>query len=220
MNQFDPISLALFLALMSVIPLLIVSCTAFLKISTVLLLVRNVLGVQQIPPNLAIYGIALVISVFVMMPTLRDSFSRVEVDVKSPPSSSQVLEQSAEFLEPFRTFMNRFARPEQKEAFYQAAITGSASLDKEPGNAPQITRDDYLVVVPAFITSELTAAFEIGFMLALPFVIIDLVVSNILLALGMMMVSPNSIALPLKLLLFISVDGWSRLLHGLVLGYQ
>ncbi|WP_138516628.1 type III secretion system export apparatus subunit SctR [Limnobacter alexandrii] len=220
MNQFDPVSLALFLALMSVVPLLIVSCTAFLKISTVLLLVRNVLGVQQIPPNLAIYGIALVISVFVMMPTLRDSFSRVEMDMENLPSSSQVLEQSADFLEPFRVFMNRFAREEQKEAFYQAALAGSASAENKQEVVPNITRNDYLVVVPAFITSELTAAFEIGFMLALPFVIIDLVVSNILLALGMMMVSPNSIALPLKLLLFISVDGWSRLLHGIVLGYQ
>ena len=214
MKGFDPVSLSLLLALMSTIPLLIVSCTAFLKISTVILLLRNVLGVQQIPPNLAIYGISLVVAAFVMAPTFRAASSKVDISFERSISTPEIIQQASGFIEPFRVFMNRFASPTQKEAFYQSAVRSAG-----PDQAKSISKQDFIVLMPAFITSELTSAFEIGFLLALPFVIIDLVVSNILLALGMIMVSPNSIALPLKLLLFISIDGWSKLFHGLVLSY-
>ncbi len=214
MKSFDPVSLSILLAILSMVPLLIVSCTAFLKISTVLLFLRNVLGVQQIPPNLAVYGVSLVISIFVMAPTIREINASFDWSMNQNASAGELLNQVGRAAEPIRKYMDRFSTKAQKEAFYQAAIRAAGTQ-----YASTISRNDFLVLMPAFITSELTSAFEIGFLLALPFVIIDLVVSNILLALGMMMVSPNTIALPLKLLLFISVDGWSRLLHGLVLGY-
>ncbi len=214
MKTFDPISLALLMGALSLIPLLIVSCTAFLKVSVVILILRNVLGVQQVPSNLSVYGISLVMAAFVMMPTLRQMQNEWGSGDITNESVSRLVERSGRAIEPLKTFMIRFSRPDQLTSFYQSAKRASEKEDVSP---PQ--KHDLMVVMPAFIISELTSAFEIGFVLALPFVVIDLVVSNILMALGMMMMSPATISLPLKMLLFISVDGWGRLFQGLAVGY-
>lgn len=214
MTQFDPITLAIILALMALLPTLVVVTTSFLKISVVILLIRNALGVQQIPPNIVIYGLSLILSVYIMAPVSNQVF---ETTLKEPgalrniPSLVASVRQSAE---PMRGFLERNSRPEQRDFFVRTSkrLWG-------PELSAGVRPNDFLVLMPAFLVSELTSAFQIGFLLYMPFVVIDLIVSNILLAMGMMMVSPVTISLPLKLFLFVAVDGWTRLIQGLVLTY-
>lgn len=211
MRTIDPVALAFALGLFALLPLLLVTMTSFLKISIVLALVRNALGVQQAPPNMAIYALAILLSAYVMAPVGHRIVESVG-DVKDPTMSVKVLLQVArKSSDPIREFLLSNSKPLQREFFL------STSKKLWP---PELSKDaeesDLLIVTPAFVVSELTAAFEIGFLLFLPFVVIDLVISNILMAMGMMMVSPVTISLPLKLFLFVMVDGWSRLIHGLI----
>jgi type III secretion protein R len=213
-NPLDPITLALALALLALLPTLVVCTTSFLKIAVVMSLLRNALGVQQIPPNIALYGLALILSAYVMAPVGNRIY---ETTVRQPGAMRSVenlVEGVRRGAEPLREFMVRHSKPEQRDFFVRSAhkLWG-------PELAADVKATDFLVVMPAFLVSEMTAAFQIGFLLFLPFIVIDLVISNILLAMGMMMVSPVTISLPLKLFLFVAVDGWSRLIHGLVLTY-
>ncbi len=211
MRTIDPVALAFALGLFALLPLLMVTMTCFLKISIVLALVRNALGVQQAPPNMAIYALAILLSAYVMAPVGHKIMEAVS-DVKDPTLSVKVLIQVARKSgEPIREFLLANSKPHQREFFLSTAKKlWPPELSKEAEGS------DLLIVTPAFVVSELTAAFEIGFLLFLPFVVIDLVISNILMAMGMMMVSPVTISLPLKLFLFVMVDGWSRLIHGLI----
>lgn len=211
MRTIDPVALAFALGLFALLPLLLVTMTSFLKISIVLALVRNALGVQQAPPNMAIYALAILLSAYVMAP-VGHQIIRAVSDEKDPTMSVKVLLQVArKSSEPIREFLVANSKPQQREFFLSAARKlWPPELSKESESS------DLLIVTPAFVVSEMTAAFEIGFLLFLPFVVIDLVISNILMAMGMMMVSPVTISLPLKLFLFVMVDGWSRLIHGLI----
>ncbi|RSE81350.1 type III secretion system export apparatus subunit SctR [Achromobacter denitrificans] len=217
----DPISLAVVLALLALVPLAAVMTTSFLKIAVVLTLVRNALGVQQVPPNMALYGLALILSAYVMGPVVM----QIGDELRTPPAAvapgapaadrlEGIMDAVARGAEPMRAFMLNNSRPEQRDFFVRTAreLWGEQA-------ARNLKEDDLLVLIPSFLVSELTAAFQIGFLLYLPFVIIDLIVSNILLAMGMMMVSPVTISMPLKLFLFVMVDGWTRLIQGLVLSY-
>ncbi|ASC64045.1 EscR/YscR/HrcR family type III secretion system export apparatus protein [Achromobacter denitrificans] len=217
----DPISLAVVLALLALVPLAAVMTTSFLKIAVVLTLVRNALGVQQVPPNMALYGLALILSAYVMGPVVM----QIGDELRTPPAAvapgapaadrlEGIMDAVARGAEPMRAFMLKNSRPEQRDFFVRTAreLWGEQA-------ARNLKEDDLLVLIPSFLVSELTAAFQIGFLLYLPFVIIDLIVSNILLAMGMMMVSPVTISMPLKLFLFVMVDGWTRLIQGLVLSY-
>ncbi|MGX1187172.1 type III secretion protein R [Pseudomonas sp. F-14 TE3623] len=214
LQNVDPLTLALFLGALSLVPLLMMICTAFLKISMVLLITRNAIGVQQVPPNMALYGIALAATLFIMAPVFSDMGQRV----KSLPEQMEDFEamQSGanHVVEPLRQFMARNVNPdiqthllENTQRMWPAEMSAKAS------------RDDLLLTVPAFVLSELQAGFQIGFLIYIPFIVIDLIVSNILLALGMQMVAPMTISLPLKILLFVLVDGWTRLLDGLFYSY-
>ena len=214
MTQFDPITLAIVLALMALLPTLVVVTTSFLKISVVILLIRNALGVQQIPPNIVIYGLSLILSVYIMAPVSNQVF---ESTLKEPGALRNVASLVAsvrQAAEPMRGFLERNSKPEQRDFFVRTSkrLWG-------PELSAGVKPNDFLVLMPAFLVSELTSGFQIGFLLYLPFVVIDLIVSNILLAMGMMMVSPVTISLPLKLFLFVAVDGWTRLIQGLVLTY-
>ncbi|VVE48196.1 type III secretion system protein SsaR [Pandoraea iniqua] len=210
----DPVSLALGFGLLSLVPVGIIVCTSFLKISAVLLMLRNALGVQQIPPNVALYALALILSAYVMAPVGTQIFDQVSTLPQRSSDMPKLLEQLKTGAEPVRGFMMRNSRIEQRRFFVETThrLWG-------PEMSKDVKADDFLVLMPAFLVSQINAAFEIGFLLYLPFVIIDLVVSNILLAMGMMMVSPVMISLPLKLFLFIMLDGWTRLIQGLVLSY-
>lgn len=214
MTQFDPITLAVMLALMALMPTLLVICTSFLKIAVVMSLLRNALGVQQMPPNLALYGMALILSVYVMAPVGMHMFDQLTARPDALRSVPALVGGVREGAEPLRDFLFRNSRVEQRDFFVRTAqhLWG-------PRLSEGMTQRDFMVLMPAFVVSELTAAFQIGFLIYLPFVVIDLIVSNILLAMGMMMVSPVTISLPLKLFLFVMVDGWSRLIQGLVLTY-
>lgn len=251
MTQFDPVTLALVLAMLALMPTVAVVTTSFLKISIVMSLVRNALGVQQAPPNVALYGMALILTAYIMAPVgLRAYDGMTAVSTASQASQAGVAgvpgisrgagragpDDAAGFaglgngasplrvdalfqglkagVEPLKDFMFRNSRPEHRSFFANTArrIWG-AQL------AAGIDERTLLVLVPAFMLSEMNAAFQIGFLLYLPFVLIDLIVSNVLLAMGMMMVSPVTISLPLKLFLFVMVDGWTRLIQGLVLSY-
>ena len=210
----DPVALALALALLALVPTLVVCSTCFLKITVVMSLLRNALGVQQIPPNIALYGLSLILTAYIMAPI---GIKIQDEALKQPGAMTSVdsmIKAARVGAEPLRDFMVRNSKLEQREFFvnHTKKLWG-------PELSAEVKPTDFVVLMPAFLVSEITAAFQIGFLLFLPFIVIDLVISNILLAMGMMMVSPVTISLPLKLFLFVAVDGWSRLIHGLVLTY-
>ncbi|WP_038484862.1 type III secretion system export apparatus subunit SctR [Collimonas arenae] len=215
-GQTDVVSFAVLLGLLSLIPLIVVTTTSFLKISLVLLVLRNAIGVQQVPPTLAIYGISLAMSVFIMAPTVQEIGKRVmavetrNVDVRSAP----MMEQAKQAFEPLRDFMLRFSKPEQREIFLNSA---KKLWPKDV--AREATSSDVLVLIPAFVVSELQTGYQIAFLIYIPFVVIDLLIGNLLMALGMQQVSPQTISIPLKLLLFVLVDGWGKLLNALAMSY-
>jgi len=197
---------------LGLLPFAVLMMTSFVKIAIVLSLVRNALGVQQIPPNMALYGLALILTGYIMAPV----FHTVLMALKAAPEASlkDVLDIIFANSEPLRQFLANNADKDQID-FFEATIERLWP----PDMAAAVTSNSYMVLIPAFMVSELTDAFKIGFLLYLPFYAIDLTVSNILLAMGMMMVSPMTISLPLKLLLFVLVEGWTSLIQGLVLTY-
>lgn len=214
MTSFDPITLALVLGVMALLPILVVTTTSFLKIAVVMSLVRNALGVQQIPPNIALYGLALILTAYIMAPIGNRIYDATQQNPGSLKSVATLVTTIRISGEPMRGFLEKHSKAEQRDFF-----VNTARKMWGPQLSADVQHNDFLVLIPAFLVSELTAAFQIGFLLFLPFIVIDLIISNILLAMGMMMVSPVTISLPLKLFLFVSVDGWSRLIHGLVLTY-
>jgi type III secretion protein R len=215
MGQHDPIVLALALGFLALVPLVVVTSTAFLKLSIVLSLVRNALGVQQTPPNIVLYALALVLTVFIMAPIGQEVADGFEAQPNATTDVTSLIAASKRGVEPMRHFLLVNSKREQRDFFM-----GQAKRLWPPKMASAVREDDLVILVPGFVVTEITAAFEIGFLLFLPFIVIDLVISNILMAMGMMMVSPVTISLPLKLFLFVMVDGWSRLFHGLILTYR
>jgi type III secretion protein R len=216
MTEFQPnlVGIIILVSTIGLIPLAVVTLTAFLKISVVLFLIRNALGVQQSPPNLVLYGIALILSVYVTTPLIGEIYQRFEnapVDMQSVDG----LKAAAENVrEPLKKHLLRFASERERD-FFMKSTEAVWSEEARAG----LKNDDLVVLIPAFVSSELTRAFEIGFLLYIPFLVIDLVVANVLMAMGMMMVSPTLISIPLKIFLFVAVEGWSRLMHGLILSY-
>ncbi|WP_283254837.1 EscR/YscR/HrcR family type III secretion system export apparatus protein [Luteimonas galliterrae] len=326
-STFSPALVLVTVVSLALAPFVAVMVTSFTKIVVVLSLLRNALGLQQVPPNVVINGLAIVLSIYVMYPVLLDTHAAInarmegkpmpasiqaQIDARAqarakaaaaaagtaaptttpPPASPAEATQTAigaqpvtapvspaaadalraeaearaqapsaprdpssaedaaapapaeaaprettasqppplpkggkmdtERLlalveagkEPLRTFLIQHSSNAERNFFLK-----SAQRLLPPARRGDLTVDDFIVVVPAFTVSELTAAFQIGFLIFLPFLIIDLVVANILLALGMMMMSPTTVSLPFKLLLFVLIDGWAKLVHGLVLTY-
>ncbi|WP_425599706.1 EscR/YscR/HrcR family type III secretion system export apparatus protein [Luteimonas abyssi] len=324
-NNYSPALVLLIVVSLALAPFVAVMVTSFTKIVVVLSLLRNALGLQQVPPNVVINGLAIVLSIYVMYPVILDTNAAIsarlagdplpasvqaQVDAReaaerarrearagqaaapqpgtapaapadagspaspaaadalqaeaqavppargaqfqgvtgdvvgadnqdlppgvpgggawvgaSPPAApaplvpegsdlSRILTMVEAGKEPLRTFLIRHSNDAERAFFLR-----SAQRLLPPERRDDVNVDHFLVVIPAFTVSELTAAFQIGFLIFLPFLIIDLVVANILLALGMMMMSPTTVSLPFKLLLFVLVDGWAKLVHGLVLTY-
>ena len=211
----SPTTLLLIMAGLAALPFLIVMATSFAKLVIVFSLIRNALGIQQIPPNMALHGLALILTLYIMMPVIEASYntvSQMELSFDDPAALQSTL---SEGLAPYREFLMKHSSPAEREFFMDTAHTLWGEKYHQ-----DLKEDHLLVLMPAFTVSELTTAFEIGFLIYLPFIVIDLIISNILLAMGMMMVSPMTISLPFKLLLFVFLDGWTYLIHGLVLSYQ
>ncbi|MEJ1160540.1 type III secretion system export apparatus subunit SctR [Prosthecomicrobium sp. N25] len=210
----DPLNLIMVLALAALVPFLAVVATSFIKLSVVFLLVRNALGVQQIPPNMALNALAIILSGYIMTPVAMETYdilSKADYTVDSVDGLRRAYDDGKG---PLTRFLKEKAAEREKLFFLESAKSlWPKSL------SDRIDADSIAVVLPAFTVSQLREAFEIGFLLYLPFIAIDLIVSNILLAMGMMMVSPLTISLPFKLFLFVMVDGWSRLILGLVKTY-
>ncbi|WP_252091002.1 type III secretion system export apparatus subunit SctR [Pseudomonas sp. MWU13-3659] len=210
----DELDLIVCLALLALVPFIAVMTTSFLKMTVVFSLLRNALGVQQIPPNMAMYGLAIILSIYVMAPTGMATYEYLQQHQPTLSDSQSVAQFLDQGLQPFRDFLKSQV-DDRERAFF---LDSTRQLWPKR-YADQVDADSLLILLPAFTVSELTRAFEIGFLIYLPFIAIDLIISNILLAMGMMMVSPVTISLPFKLLLFVLLDGWGRLTHGLVLSY-
>jgi type III secretion protein R len=216
MDEFQPnlVEIIIVVATIGLVPLAVVTMTGFLKISVVLFLIRNALGIQQTPPNLVLYGIALILTVYVTTPLVGEMYRQLEHREVSLDNVEGVKDAANALRQPLQNHLSRFANDNERVFFMQA----TESIWSEEARA-DLRDDDLVVLIPAFVSSELTRAFEIGFLLYIPFLVIDLIVSNALMAMGMMMVSPTLISIPLKIFLFVAVEGWSRLMHGLIMSY-
>jgi flagellar biosynthetic protein FliP len=197
------------MTLLTVLPAIVLSMTAFPRIVIVLAILRQALGMPQTPPNQVLIGLALFLSFFVMSPVL----DRIYTEGVKPYTDKQVtLEQGlANGIAPLRQFMLGQVRESDLERFNE--IAGDRSHDSTD-TIPLTT------IVPAFMISELKTAFQIGFVIFIPFVIIDLVVASVLMSMGMVMLSPMLVSLPFKLMLFVLVDGWSLLVGTLAASFQ
>lgn len=216
LQAFTPGSALLTVVLLALAPFVAVMVTSFTKIVVTLSLLRNALGLQQVPPNIVLNGLALILTIYVMYP-VGVEMNRATAGaspVAAAGDTQQMLNYANTAKEPLRNFLLKHSSPRERAFFLR-----TAKRILPPDSAANLTQRDFIVVVPAFTVSELAAAFQIGFLIFLPFLIIDLVVSNILLAMGMMMLSPTTVSLPFKLLLFVLIDGWVKLAHGLVLSY-
>jgi type III secretion protein R len=212
------------LALLSLLPFIIMILTSFLKIVVVLSLLRTALGVQQAPPNQIINGVAFLLSLFIMYPTATKMYdaaqnvinqSQLPESFMSPGSSTYVIEVAKAASGPMKDFLKRNSSPRHQALFYRLAYRGLPEQYRA-----SLKPDDIMVLIPSYITGQLRDAFEIGVLIYIPFFVIDLVTSNILLAMGMMMLSPVTISMPLKLFLLVMLDGWTILIEGLVKTFQ
>ncbi|MBX3209198.1 MAG: type III secretion system export apparatus subunit SctR [Labilithrix sp.] len=213
-----PIALVVALALVSLLPFVFMGVTAFVKISTVLQIVRSAIGAQNVPSNTVIMALATSLTLIAMAPVGQRIFDKAAPLAQGGKTqdTTYLVEKGIEAVrEPMREFLAKNSAEKERGRFF--AVAKNARPEAERAS---VGPDDLSVLVPAFVVTELTEAFAIGFLLYLPFLVIDLVVSNVLLALGMQMLSPTQVSLPFKLLLFVAIDGWGLLAQALVAGYR
>ena len=202
------LQLLVIMGLLTLLPGLLLMMTSFTRILVVLSILRQALGLQQSPPNQVLIGLSLFLSLFIMAPTL----DKVNANAIAPYSAGTINAEQALAAggAEFHAFMIRQTRKHDLAMFADMA------------GAPKFVRSQdvpFSILLPAFVTSELKTAFQIGFMLFLPFLVIDLVIASVLMSLGMMMMSPTIVSLPFKLLLFVLVDGWALLMGSLVASF-
>jgi type III secretion protein R len=213
-----PIVLVVALAIVSLLPFAFMTVTAFVKIATVLQIVRSAIGAQNVPSSSVIMALAAALTLIAMAPVGDRIVARASplFAGKEIPDSVAMVEKGIDAVrEPMRDFLKNNASETEKGRFLDVARSA-----RTPEERASVGADDLTVLVPAFVVTELTEAFAIGFLVFLPFLVIDLVVSNVLLALGMQMMSPTQVSLPFKLLLFVAIDGWGLLARSLVSGYH
>ncbi|ANH67406.1 type III secretion system export apparatus subunit SctR [Mitsuaria sp. 7] len=215
LQHADPVALFLVLLALAALPFAAMVVTSYTKISIVLGLLRNAIGVQQVPPNMVLNGVAIIISCYIMAPVFIEATKGMSAASAGGSSTQTLMEAADSAREPFRKFLDKHAEEREKQFFLK-----SAAIIWPADKAAALKKDDLIVLAPAFLLSELTAAFRIGFLLYLAFIVIDIVIANVLLAMGLSQVTPTNVAIPFKLLLFVTLDGWSRLVHGLVLTYR
>ena len=234
MFQTDPFSLIVLFVGLSLLPFVAMVATSYLKIVVVMSLIRNALGIQSIPPNMVINALAMILTFYIMAPMASESWTIAKTELAKanraassaaaantshqPPTTNAFFETDAvlKAAEPFRTFLSSHTSDRERAFFVNTAERLWAKGEDELAT---VDPESFYILIPSFCVSELTKAFQIGFLVYLPFIAIDIIVSNILLAMGMMMVSPVTISLPFKLLLFVMVNGWTLLIQGLIRGY-
>jgi type III secretion protein R len=217
-----PLVLIAVMAALSLLPFVLLLMTSFVRIAVVLSILKSALGTPQVPPSQVVTGLALLLTLYVMAPTGERMYRAVEpllgraagADVVSAETIAAAGAAADRAKEPLREFLLKHSAPRDRALFHGLSLRMRA-----PAERAEITDRDMLVVVPAFLTSELRRAFEIGFLIFIPFLIVDMVIANILLALGMHMLSPTTVSLPFKLLLFVLADGWTLVIRGLVESY-
>lgn len=207
-----PAELMALIAALAVAPAALVMLTSFLKITVVLSIARSAIGAPQVPPSTAVTGLALVLSLLVMAPVAERALALAR-ETSGERGIAGATAQLSRAAQPLREFLARFARPDDRAVFLDVARRLRAPGAAAPDDS------DLAVLAPAFVVSELRRAFTIGFLVFVPFLAVDLVVANVLLALGLTQLSPTSVALPFKLLLFVAVDGWKLLARALALSY-
>ncbi|MBI5529626.1 MAG: type III secretion system export apparatus subunit SctR [Deltaproteobacteria bacterium] len=207
------------LAALALVPFVIMMATSFVKISVVLSIVRNALGTQQIPPAPVVTGLAVVLTMYVMWPVASDVYSESRRAFESEDrafsidSVDDVIHAAGAGKEPLREFLKRNAG--------QAEVTSLAAMAEERWKGrSEVSVDDFIVLIPAFVLSQLKEGFRIGFMIYIPFLVVDLLITNVLLALGMSMLSPAMVSVPVKILIFIASDGWALIARGLVSSFK
>lgn len=210
-----PLPLLGLLAALALAPFAIVMLTSFSKIAIVLAMLRSALGTQQAPPTIVLTGLAAVLSAHIMAPVGEQMARAAERSGDWHASSPALLKAVETVGQPLKDFLARHAAADERARFAELG----RELRAGAGAAP-VSEDDLTVIVPAFVLTELKEAFVIAFMLFLPFLLLDMLVANVLLALGMQTLTPTQVSLPFKVLLFVAVDGWGLLARGLVLGYR
>jgi type III secretion protein R len=213
-----PIVLVVALAVVSLLPFAFMTLTAFVKISTVLQIVRGAIGAQSVPSSTVIMALAGTLTFVAMAPvgeTILGRLSPLFSTKEAPDTVALVREGIAAVAEPMRDFLKANASSAERARFFDVVRRARPESQRA-----EVHPDDLTVVIPAFLVTELGEAFAVGFLIYLPFLVIDLVVSNVLLALGMQMMSPTQVSLPFKLLLFVAIDGWGLLAQSLVAGYR
>jgi flagellar biosynthetic protein FliP len=203
------LQILLLLTVLTLAPTLLVLVTSFTRVVIVLSFVRTALGTQQVPPTQVLVGLALLLTFFIMNPVINDiNKNALQPYLANKISQPVALEKATV---PLRTFMFKQTREKDIALFY--------SLSKEPRPAKQSAVPTYLLI-PAFVISELKTAFEIGFAIYIPFIVIDMVVASVLLSMGMMMIPPVTISLPFKILIFLLVDGWNLTVNALFMSFK
>jgi flagellar biosynthetic protein FliP len=204
-----PLQILLLLTLITFIPALLMAMTSFTRIVIVLSLLRQALGVQQVPPNQVLIGLAIFLTIFVMRPV----GERLHTQVVQPYLAQSITTQAAlqQAVEPLRDFMLRHTREKDLSLFIQV------SRAARPNTPADVSLS---ALIPAFVISELRTAFQIGFLLYLPFLVLDLVISSLLVSMGMLMLPQALISLPFKLMLFVLVDGWNLIIGSLVRSFH
>ena len=202
------LQLLILMAALTFLPLVFVTMTSFLRFIIVFSILKTAMGTQQVPPGLVIIGLSMILTFYTMSPVFSDMYKAGYAPYQESGSLSLAL---AEGAKPLKMFMMKQTRQKDIAFFIE-------TLNKK---APETPADiGIFEIAPAYIMSELKTAFEIGFIIFIPFIVIDLIVANILLALGMFMLSPTIISLPFKLLIFIAVDGWGLIVNGLVQSFN
>ena len=206
------------LAFLALIPSFLLLMTSFVRIVIALSFLRNALGTQSSPPNQVIIGLALFLTLFIMFPV----FKEIKTEAYDPYSKGEIelTEAVEEAADPLKTFMVKQVYSEDLDMFMSLADSRGIIDAAEYNSVDKLTDLSLFVIVPAFVTSELKRAFLIGFLLYIPFLLIDLVVSSTLMSMGMVMLPPTTIAMPFKLMLFIVVDGWNLLFESLIVSFR
>lgn len=207
-------SLVVFTTLLGFIPMAMLLLTAYIKISVVFSIIRNALGLQQTPGNIILSGIATVLALYISAPVITNVYETLADPSQSYRTVADWKNAFDAGAVPVKTFLQKHTT-ETDRAFFSNATQQIWG----PEEAKKFDPDSIFILMPSFLVHELTAAFKIGFMLYIPFLAIDLIVANVLMALGMMMMSPTVVSVPFKLFLFIAVNGWNLLVQGLVLSY-